>query len=73
MASNSRQGPLARFTVLDLTRARSGPTAARQMADWGADVIKIAEPGTPTATAVRSTNVMARTFRISSAIAAVSR
>jgi crotonobetainyl-CoA:carnitine CoA-transferase CaiB-like acyl-CoA transferase len=32
---------LARFKVLDLTRARSGPTAARQLADWGADVIKI--------------------------------
>ncbi|MBN9013244.1 MAG: CoA transferase, partial [Rhizobiales bacterium] len=32
---------LARFTVLDLTRVRSGPTAARQLADWGANVIKI--------------------------------
>ncbi|MGE5522870.1 MAG: CaiB/BaiF CoA transferase family protein [Rhodospirillaceae bacterium] len=37
--------PLNGFTVLDLTRARSGPTAARQLADWGANVIKIEEPG----------------------------
>lgn len=35
---------LARFTVLDLTRARSGPTAVRQLADWGANVIKIEAP-----------------------------
>jgi crotonobetainyl-CoA:carnitine CoA-transferase CaiB-like acyl-CoA transferase len=35
---------LARFTVLDLTRARSGPTAVRQLADWGANVIKIELP-----------------------------
>src|SRR5258708_38870433 len=35
---------LARFKVLDLTRVRAGPTAARQFADWGADVIKIKLP-----------------------------
>ena len=45
MAKNARKGPLARFTVLDLTRARAGPTAARQLGDWGANVIKIEEPG----------------------------
>lgn len=32
---------LSRFTVLDLTRVRSGPTCVRQLADWGATVIKI--------------------------------
>ena len=33
--------PLARYTVLDLTAHRAGPTAVRQLADWGANVIKI--------------------------------
>jgi crotonobetainyl-CoA:carnitine CoA-transferase CaiB-like acyl-CoA transferase len=37
-------GPLARFTVIDLTRVRAGPTAVRQLADWGASVIKIEAP-----------------------------
>jgi crotonobetainyl-CoA:carnitine CoA-transferase CaiB-like acyl-CoA transferase len=35
---------LSRFTVLDLTRVRAGPTAVRQLADWGANVIKIDAP-----------------------------
>src|SRR3974390_3367993 len=37
-------GPLARFKVIDLSRVRAGPTAVRQLADWGADVIKIEAP-----------------------------
>src|SRR5208283_1590448 len=36
--------PLARFKVIDLTRARAGPTAVRQLADWGADVLKVEGP-----------------------------
>jgi crotonobetainyl-CoA:carnitine CoA-transferase CaiB-like acyl-CoA transferase len=37
--------PLAKFHVLDLTRARAGPTCVRQLVDWGADAIKIEMPG----------------------------
>jgi crotonobetainyl-CoA:carnitine CoA-transferase CaiB-like acyl-CoA transferase len=42
--STERQGPLSRFKVIDLTRARAGPTAARHFADFGADVIKVEMP-----------------------------
>jgi len=44
MNDSPESQPLTRFTVLDLTRVRSGPTAVRQLADWGANVIKIEAP-----------------------------
>ena len=36
--------PLRDIVVLDLTRARAGPTAVRQLADWGARVVKVEMP-----------------------------
>ncbi len=47
MPTSDHTLPLSRYTVLDLTRARSGPTAVRQLADWGANVIKIEPSGRP--------------------------
>jgi crotonobetainyl-CoA:carnitine CoA-transferase CaiB-like acyl-CoA transferase len=44
MAIPKASQALSRFTVLDLTRVRSGPTCVRQLADWGANVIKIEMP-----------------------------
>jgi len=38
---------LKRFTVIDLTRVRAGPTCVRQLADWGANVIKVEMPELP--------------------------
>lgn len=36
--------PLEDYMVLDLTQARAGPTSARVLADWGANVIQIVPP-----------------------------
>jgi formyl-CoA transferase len=35
---------LAHIRVVDMTQVRAGPTAARQLADWGADVIQVQMP-----------------------------
>jgi formyl-CoA transferase len=40
-SSVGKRRPLKRFKVLDLTHARAGPVAVRQLSDWGADVCRV--------------------------------
>ena len=61
---NKIHAPLARFTVLDLTRVRAGPTAVRQLADWGANIIKIEPPENIDAAKSRGGRVTGRIFKI---------
>lgn len=47
-AGAPRKGALSRFTIIDATRVRAGPTAMRLFADMGARVIKVEiPPGAP--------------------------
>ena len=46
--------PLEGLSVLDLTAHRAGPTAVRQLSDWGARVIKIEPPGAAKGDAIGS-------------------
>src|ERR1700751_4518607 len=41
--------PLDDIRVIDLTVARAGPTCVRQLADWGADVVRVEWPADPAA------------------------
>jgi len=59
--------PLAHLRVIDLTRARAGPTLARQFADWGADVIMVESLGRKTSSPEGGSMPTSRTFTGTSA------
>ena len=40
--------PLSAYKVIDLSRVRAGPTAVKQLSDWGAQVIRVEIPKDPT-------------------------
>ena len=42
---HDHEGPLQGLKVLDLTRLLPGPLATRRLARWGAEVLKIEDPG----------------------------
>ena len=53
--------PLTGITVLDLTRLLPGAVATQQLVDWGADVIKIEQPGSGDYARMMAPAVFART------------
>jgi crotonobetainyl-CoA:carnitine CoA-transferase CaiB-like acyl-CoA transferase len=55
------KGPLSGIVVLDLTRLLPGAVATQQLADWGAEVIKIEQPGTGDYARAMNPAVFART------------
>jgi len=54
-------GPLSGIVVLDLTRLLPGAVATQQLVDWGAEVIKIEQPGVGDYARTMNPAVFART------------
>src|ERR1700755_66894 len=62
--------PLDDIRVIDITVARAGPTCVRQLADWGADVIRVEPVSTsPEEAARRRTSDVQNLHRNKRAIA----